>query len=104
MITSGQIANMNRNSSFPFNNCINKRVLHWDEPNFEPCALEDLKLLFSGDEFSVNIKYQPFNTITRTPVIVTANSNVFPNSPAFQCRIINYHFKEAPFLKDLKNF
>lgn len=32
-ITSGQITNMSRNSSFPFNNCVNKRVLHWDEPS-----------------------------------------------------------------------
>lgn len=104
MITSGMIANMNRNSSFPFNNCCNKRLLHWDEPSYEPSALEQLKQLFSGDDLSVNIKYSPFLTIQRTPVIVTANSNVFPCSDAFTCRIQNYQFKQAPFLKDWKNF
>lgn len=104
MITSGMIANMHRNSSFPFNNCCNKRILHWDEPSYEPSALEQLKQLFSGDDLSVNIKYSPFSTIQRTPVIVTANTNVFPCSDAFTCRIQNYQFKQAPFLKEWKSF
>lgn len=100
MITSGQIANMNRNSTFPFNNCVNKRLLHWDEPNFEPSAIENLKLLFSGDELSANIKYQNFTTIVRTPVICTANMEVFPLDSAFNCRIKRYTFQNFPELKD----
>lgn len=75
-VTSGQILNMNKNSQFPFNNCVNKRLLHWDEPNFSPDYLEDLKMLFSGDDLPCNIKYSPHNTLVRTPVIVTANSNL----------------------------
>lgn len=93
LITSGQIANMNRNTQFPFNNCINKRVLHWDEPSFNPESLEDLKMLFSGDELSVNVKYESYNSLTRTPVIVTSNLNVFPRDEAFNCRIQHYKFK-----------
>lgn len=104
MITSGLIANITRNSQFPFNNCINKRLLHWDEPNFEPAATEQLKQLFSGDELSVNVKYSPYQTIQRTPVIVTANANVFPMNEAFNCRIQHFNFLQAPFLKTWKQF
>lgn len=81
---------MNRNSSFPFNNCINKRILHWDEPNFDPNALETLKKLFSGNEFPANVKYFNFQNLLRTPVICTANSNVFLRVEAFKCRIQNF--------------
>lgn len=48
---------MNRNSGFPFNNCLNKRILHWDEPSFDPSALEDFKMLFPGDELPCSVKY-----------------------------------------------
>lgn len=99
-ITAGQITNMNRNSSFPFNNCINKRILHWDEPSFDPTALDDLKMLFSGDEISVNVKYSPHTIIPRTPVIVTANHYCFPRDEAFNVRIKTYRFRTFPILKN----
>lgn len=57
LLTYGQIASMNRHHQFPLNNCINKRILHWDEPNFEPSMAETLKLLFSGNKLATNIKY-----------------------------------------------
>lgn len=88
-IKSGQITNMSRNSSFPFNNCVNKRILHWDEPSYDPSALDDLKMFFSGDEISMNVKYSPHTIIPRTPVIVTANSYVFPREEAYNI-IISY--------------
>lgn len=102
LITSGQMLNMNRNSNFPFNNCINKRVLLWDEPSFDPSAIETLKTLFSGDETVANRKYADFEIITRTPVIVTANMNVFPRDDAFDCRIERIRFKQAPMLMNRK--
>lgn len=102
LIISGTISNMSNRSNFPFNNCVNKRVLHWDEPAFDPSALESLKCLFSGDELSVNIKFQDNGSIMRTPVIVTANMNVFPLNEAFNCRIENVRFKSMPELKEWK--
>lgn len=91
---------MNRYSQFPFNNCINKRILHWDEPSFEPSALESLKMLFSGDETPANIKHQDFGIIGKTPVIVTTNRRVFPKSDVFDSRIYYYNWNTAQFLKD----
>lgn len=100
MIVYGQIANMNRHSQFPFNNCVNKRFLHWDEPNFEPYALETLKTIFSGDETSANVKHQDFSCITKTPIIVTTNRYCFPTDEAYNSRIEHYQWNAASFLKD----
>lgn len=100
---SGMIANMSNRSSFPLNNCVNKRVLHWDEPAFDPGSLETVKCLFSGDELSVAVKYQDNGSIMRTPIIATANSYVWPRDEAFNCRIQTYRFKSMPELKEWRN-
>lgn len=102
LLTYGQVATMTRHHQFPLNNCINKRVLHWDEPNFEPIMAETLKLIFSGDEVSTNIKYQDYSTLFRTPIICTANCDPFPKDEAFFTRIQQYNWQTAPFLKDWK--
>lgn len=99
-ITSGQIANQNRNTSFAFNNCVNKRLLHWDEPNYEPNAEDNSKMLFSGDELPVHIKYQNIIIIQRTPVICTSNTMAFPTSEAFRVRLRTLRFKSFPTLKE----
>lgn len=102
LITSGQLLNPSRLSQFPFNNCINKRILVWDEPAYDLSSLEMLKTLFSGDDTIANKKYADFETITRTPIIVTANTYVFPRSDAFECRIEKVRFKRCPMLENLK--
>lgn len=102
LITYGQVATMNRHHQFPLNNCVNKRILHWDEPNFEPAMAETLKLLFSGDELATNIKYQDHATLFRTPVVCTANSHPFPRDEAFNTRIRKLSWMSAPFLKEWK--
>lgn len=99
-LTVGQITNMNKNYSFPFNNCVNKRLLYWDEPFFESAAEENLKILFSGNLLSVAVKNQNNADIHRTPVLVTANENRLPTKEEFDCRINRYEWKTAEFLRD----
>lgn len=65
-ITNGQIANFNKFNNFPLQNCLDKRLLYWDEPNFEPSSLESLKMLFAGDECPGNIKYKDHQIINKT--------------------------------------
>lgn len=103
LVVSGMIGNMNNRSPFPYNNYIDKRVLHWDEPSFDPFAIEQIKCLFSGDEYTCNIKYKNNASLMRTPVIVTANTYVWPREEAFNVRIRTYRFKSAPMLKNLRN-
>lgn len=100
LVVSGMIANMNNRSNFPLNNCLNKRVLHWDEPSFDPGSQETIKCLFSGDELSTSVKYQDNGSIMRTPVIATSNTYVWPRSAAFDCRVETYNFHQMSALKD----
>lgn len=78
-----------------------RRILLWNEPNFEPGSEEILKLLFGGDTCSAKIKYEGDACILRTPIIVLTNRDVIPNDDTFNSRVWKYTWKVAPFLKYL---
>lgn len=63
-------------SSFRFQDCINKAVILWEEPQLIKDEIEDCKLLFGGQEVPANVKYQGSVAVPSTPVIVTANQSV----------------------------
>ena len=58
LINFGQIGNFNKFVSFPLQKAVNKRVLLRNEPNYEPSAIEILKMLFGGDTCNVKVKYK----------------------------------------------
>lgn len=98
-VVSGQIGNFNKFNNFPLMECVNKRILLWNEPNCEPNAFDTLKMLFGGDSLSVRVKYEADAVVLRTPIIVLSNTNPFPNDSAFGSRMIRYTWRSAPFLK-----
>lgn len=76
-------------TSFPFNNCMNKQVILWEEPNIIPKNIEDVKCLMGGSEFSVEVKYQSQVTVKKTPVLLTSNYNpetLLPDINIFKSR------------------
>lgn len=99
-LNTGIILNFNRFSQFPLMEAVNRRVNVWNEPNFEPAALDTIKMLLAGDPMKVNVKYQKEQYLQKTPIIVMSNKPVFPNELAFHDRICTYYWKRAPFLKD----
>lgn len=101
----GQVNNFNRNSSFPLNDCVNRRVLVWNEPNIEPAAFDTVKMLFAGDPLPANVKYQSGHVITRTPVIVTSNTYVVtPDDPIWSSRCYFTEWDVAPFLQEIERY
>ncbi|XP_037515558.1 uncharacterized protein LOC119391994 [Rhipicephalus sanguineus] len=98
-INRGTIRNFNRFSNFPLQDTVGRRILLWNEPNCESAAFDTVKKIFGGDVDSVAVKYSPDQTITRTPVIVLSNNEVFPNDEAFNHRMWRYKWKACPFLK-----
>lgn len=98
-INFGQMGNFSRYDNFPLMDCVDRRVILWNEPCFEPSACETLKMILGGDTVPAKIKYQPDAIITRTPVIVLSNNDVFPNDKAFNSRIKRYDWKTCPWLK-----
>uniref|UniRef100_A0AAU7DZY8 NS1 protein n=1 Tax=Coleura bat parvovirus TaxID=3141917 RepID=A0AAU7DZY8_9VIRU len=98
----GQMQNPNKYNTFAYQDCHNRRLLIWNEPNYEPRETENLKMLFGGDNLSANVKCKPQANVKRTPVICM--SNVMPrfaDHDAFVDRVIKYYWNSAPFLKDV---
>lgn len=100
-INFGQIGNFNKYDRFPLQDALQRRILLWNEPNFEPGSEEVLKLLFGGDTCAARIKYEGDACILRTPIVVLTNRDVIPNETTFTSRVWKYHWKVAPFLKYL---
>lgn len=97
-LVKGQIANFNKYSQFPLQDCVDKRILLWDEPNCEPSAFDTCKMIFAGDPTMANIKYQAHVQIDRTPILITTNTDVFPNNDIFNNRMYKYNWHTASFL------
>ncbi|XP_037557265.2 LOW QUALITY PROTEIN: uncharacterized protein LOC119434485 [Dermacentor silvarum] len=98
-INRGTIRNFNRYSNFPLQDTVGRRILVWNEPNCESSAFDTVKKIFGGDVDSVAVKYSPDQTISRTPVIVLSNNEVFPDDDAFNHRMFRYKWKSCPLLK-----
>lgn len=81
---------------------MNKRILLWNEPNVEPAAMDTLKMLLGGDTFNAKVKYENDAVVTRTPVIVLSNNDIFPKDAAFQSRLVRHRWRTAPLLRKYK--
>lgn len=97
-INVGHIKNFNKNESFPLQSAYNRRINVWNEAQCEHSALDWVKLFLGGDPCPANIKYQDTMTISRTPVLITANQRLIPNTQPFEDRMFRWKWKSAPFL------
>lgn len=102
LINFGQMGNFNRYCNFPLMECVNRRVIIWNEPLMEPSAAETLKMVLGGDTVNAKVKFQSDAVITRTPVFVLSNSDIFPKDNAFRSRMFCYRWRECTFLKKYK--
>lgn len=100
-INVGHLKNMNKFSQFPFQDCRNRRVILWNEPNCNPEALDTLKTVYGGDRCPAAVKCKDDDVITRTPLIVTTNSFMFPGNDALDARRYLWQFKTWPALKEI---
>ncbi|GBM79722.1 Non-capsid protein NS-1 [Araneus ventricosus] len=100
-LNSGQMNNPNKYNQFAYQDCHNRRIIIWNEPNFEQREIENLKMLMAGDNLSANVKCKPQANVKRTPVIVLSNSEPsFCRNGAFNDRIFRYYWNSAPFLRE----
>lgn len=100
-VNFGQMGNFNAYSRFPFQDCINRRVILWNDPNVEPSAWKTLKLVFAGDAINVKVNdLDDYTVIGRTPIIITSSDNVLSNYGANNR--FTYNWGSYPCLKDLE--
>lgn len=70
----GQVGNRGNASEFVFMECVDKRMISIDECLMNKDMLEDVKLLFGGEQMRVAVKFEGHAIIKRTPCIVTSNA------------------------------
>lgn len=96
----GQLGNPNRFERFAFQEATNRRIILWNEPNYESSATDQLKMILGGDANTVKVKMRMDSAVYRTPVIVLTNNRVnFMGDPAFNDRVCQFTWRSAPFLK-----
>lgn len=104
-VSIGHVGNFNKNNAFPLNDCCNKRILIWNEPNIEPSAYDTVKMLAGGDPCPANVKYQSGSTVTRTPLIFTSNAQIFKiHDPVWSSRIFFEKWETCEPLKHVKKY
>lgn len=96
----GQLGTANRFNVFAFQEAPNKRVILWNEPNYEASLTDTIKMMMGGDPYTVRVKHNMDTHVRRTPVIILTNTAVnFLIEGAFSDRILKFNWKAAPFLK-----
>jgi hypothetical protein len=95
----GKMENPSRNNTFAFASCHNRRVIKWDECNYDRSFDNDVLNLLQGKTFLVNIKYRNMEPVNRTPVFVLANLYPFTNELRFQDRVYRENWQRCERLK-----
>lgn len=103
-INTGLCANYVRGQNFPFNDCVNRRILMWNEPSIMNSAMDTIKMLTAGDPLSVSVKYQNNGTINRTPIIFLSNQQIFSNNDIWNSRIYFEKWRPCYYLKELTKY
>jgi hypothetical protein len=101
LLNKGQLGAANRHNQFAFQDAFTKRIILWNEPNFESSMVDTIKMMTAGDAYNVNVKHKSNCGVFKTPLIILTNNRIsIMQDPAFKDRIIQYHWHQASFLKE----
>lgn len=102
LMNYGQLGIANKNNVFAFQEAPNKRIIVWNEPNYEPIVTDTLKMMTAGDPYTVRVKHNMDTHVRRTPLVVLTNAAVpFMHDVTFKDRLIQFRWQASPFLKDI---
>lgn len=100
----GHLGNFDKYTSFPLNDCVNRRVILWNEPSVCPSKWETVKMITGGDVCPAAVKFQNNAAVTKTPLIITSNDYNMFDHEAFKDRVRKYHWQACPMLKSCKRY
>ena len=101
----GYLGTANKSNQFAFQEAPNKRVLVWNEVNYEAGMEDMVKQLTGGDTCKVRVKNNPDTYVTRTPIFCMVNQSIdLMTKVEFQERVVSYRWKRADFLKDVNKY
>ncbi|QEJ80808.1 Rep78 [avian adeno-associated virus BR_DF12] len=64
------------NETFPFNDCVNKLIIWWEEGKMTAKTVETAKAILGGSKVRVDQKCRGSEELEPTPVIITSNTNM----------------------------
>lgn len=99
----GSFGTANKNDLFAFQAAFGKRLIMWNEANYESSETNTLKKLFAGDAATVRKKYHKGDeNIARTPIIVNSNHVLnYMLDDTFNERIKVFKWERAEFLESI---
>lgn len=101
LLNRGQFMRANKTNNFAFQQAYGKRVIVWDEPNYESSMTDTLKMICGGGDYNVNVKNRDAQQVFRTPILILTNNHIpLMSEMAFKDRVIQFKWKSAPFLKE----
>nr|QUS52556.1 NS1 [Mute swan feces associated ambidensovirus 7] len=101
LLNKGQLGTANKNNQFAFQDAFTKRIILWNEPNFETSMIDTIKMMTAGDAYNVNVKHKSNCGVFKTPILILTNNKLsIMQDPSFKDRIIQYNWIPAPFLKE----
>lgn len=100
LINVGYVTNPIRGYVFGFMDCVNRRILMWNEAQCDSYFYEDAKTILAGDAPKVSVKMLGPKTVLKTPVVIFSNRHTFPNDDQFNCRLTKYEWRKCNLLKD----
>lgn len=90
--------------TFTWQDCVNKRLIIINEPYFDLCMIEKVKVILEGTGTFVNVKQKGDEYLRPTPVVITTNNYPWSNVPTAEtairarCIAIYDNLKPADFL------
>lgn len=86
VISYGTITELSRGNRFGLQDCVQKRVIIWNEFMLDPAFEEQLLDIMGGTDTKVPIKHHPSALITHTPVLLMGNFDSIPSEQRFNLR------------------
>lgn len=100
-LNRGQLGMANKHNNFAFQEAYGKRIIMWNEPNYEAAMTDQLKMMTAGDAYTVTVKNKPDAAVYKTPIVILTNNHLnLMGDVAFKDRIKQFKWKTASFLKD----
>lgn len=93
--------------SFMWQDCVNKRLIVINEPYFDRCMIEELKMVLEGTGLFVKQKMKGDAYLKPTPVIITTNNDIWRMCPeaksaiTARCLRIYDQLQACDYLKDI---
>lgn len=88
-----------RCNNFSFMGMENRRINIWNEAVLDPAFEETILDIMQGKDKSISVKFKSNSLVSKTPLTVLSNFDVFPNTIRFNSRYLKYIWKPCILLK-----